>query len=98
MVYFYKMKITITLHCLDCRSTKIKKNGRKISEQQNYLCKTCGRRFIGDHALRYKGRHSGLTQKRLMMSVRGTGIRDIAEMERISIKKIWSVLTGSSGI
>jgi hypothetical protein len=30
-----------------------------------------------------------------MRLVRGTGIRDIAEMERISIKKISSVLTGS---
>ncbi|MDR2773412.1 MAG: IS1 family transposase, partial [Tannerella sp.] len=34
------MKITIILHCPDCQGTKIKKNGRKISEKQNYLCKT----------------------------------------------------------
>ncbi|MDR0699733.1 MAG: hypothetical protein LBG28_11030 [Tannerella sp.] len=85
------MKITIILHCPDCQGTKIKKNGRKISKQQNYLCKTYGRQFIGDHALQYKGRHSGLKQKISLMPVRGTGIRDIATIERISIKKVLSV-------
>jgi transposase-like protein len=28
-----------------------KKNGKKTSHKQNYLCKNCGRQFIGDHAL-----------------------------------------------
>ncbi|MDR0713540.1 MAG: IS1 family transposase, partial [Bacteroidales bacterium] len=74
---------------------KIKKNGRKVSKKQNYLCKTCGRQFIGDHALQYKGCHSGLTQKILMMLVRGIGIRDIAAIEKISIKKVLSVLVHS---
>ncbi|MDR2775059.1 MAG: IS1 family transposase, partial [Tannerella sp.] len=40
----------------------MKKNGRKISKKQNYLCKTCGRQFIGDHALHYKGCPSGRTE------------------------------------
>jgi transposase-like protein len=86
------MQIKITLHCPDCQSTKVKKNGKKISKKQNYLCKACGRQFIGDHALRYKGCHSSLTQKLLLMPVRGIGIRDIAEIEKISIKKVLSVL------
>jgi hypothetical protein len=51
--------------------------------------------FIGDHALRYKGCHSSLTQKLLLMPVRGTGIRAIAEIESISIKKVLSVLVHS---
>jgi transposase-like protein len=89
------MKITITLHCPDCQSTKVKKNGKKISKKQNYLCKDCGRQFIGDHALRYKGCHSDLIQKILMMLVRGIGIRDIAEIEKISIRKVLSVLVNS---
>jgi transposase-like protein len=76
------MKITITLHCPDCQSTKVKKNGKKISKKQNYLCKNCGRQFIGDHALRYKGCHSCLIQKILTMPVRGIGIRDIAEIKK----------------
>ncbi|MDR3141584.1 MAG: IS1 family transposase, partial [Tannerellaceae bacterium] len=44
--------MTITLHCPDCQSTKIKRNGRKSYGTQNYLCRKCGRQFIGDHALR----------------------------------------------
>jgi hypothetical protein len=50
------------------------------------LCKAYGRQFTGDHALCYKGCHSGLTQKILLMPVRGAGIGDIAEIEKISIK------------
>ncbi|MDR3327328.1 MAG: IS1 family transposase, partial [Prevotellaceae bacterium] len=37
------MKIKITLYCPDCQSAKIKKNGNKKSQKQNYLCKNCGR-------------------------------------------------------
>jgi transposase-like protein len=43
------MQITITLHCPDCQSTKIKKNGKKASGKQNYLFKNYFRQFIGDH-------------------------------------------------
>ncbi|MDR0612738.1 MAG: IS1 family transposase, partial [Dysgonamonadaceae bacterium] len=89
------MQIKITLHCPDCQGTKIKKNGRKSYGKQNYFCKACGRQFIGDHALRYRGCHSGLTQKVLLMPVRGIGIRDIAEIENISIRKVLSVLITS---
>ncbi|MDR1097388.1 MAG: hypothetical protein LBL57_04580 [Tannerella sp.] len=85
------MQIKITLHCPDCRSTKIKRNGRKSYGMQNYLCRKCGRQFIGDYALKYKGCHSSLIQKILLMPVRGTGIRDVAEIENISIKKVLSV-------
>ncbi|MDR1116306.1 MAG: IS1 family transposase [Tannerella sp.] len=89
------MQIKITLHCPDCQSAKIKKNDRKSYGKQNYLCKECERQFIGNHALKYKGCHSSLTQKILLMPVRGTGIRDIAEIENISIKKVLSVLVRS---
>jgi IS1 family transposase/transposase-like protein len=90
------MKIQITLYCPDCQSTKIKKNGKKSSKKQNYLCKNCGRQFIGDHALTYKGCSSGLIQKILLMLVRGIGIRDIAEIENISINKVLSTLVNSN--
>ena len=63
---------------------------------QNYICKDCTRQFIGDHALIYKGCHSGLIRKILLMLVRGLGIRDVAEIEKISIKKVLSVLANSN--
>ena len=71
------MKIVIELYCLHCQSTKIKKNGKKSSKKQNCLCKNCGRQFIGDHALTYKGCHSKLYKRIEKMLVRGVGIRDI---------------------
>jgi transposase-like protein len=86
------MKINITLHCPDCQGTKIKRNAKKPYGKQNYLCKKCGRQFIGNHALWYKGCHSSLKQKILLMLVRGIGIRDTAEIEKISIKKLLPVL------
>ena len=90
------MQITITLRCPNCQGTNIKKNGKKPSPKQNYFCKASSRRFIGDHALSYKGWHSELIRKILLMLVRGVGIRDISEIENISIKKVLSVLVNSS--
>ena len=78
--------------------SKDKKNGNKVNGKQNYCCKLCNRQFIGDHALQYKGCHSGLIQKILLMLVRGLGIRDIAEIENISIRKVLSVLVNSNRI
>jgi IS1 family transposase len=77
---------------------EVKKNGHKSYSKQNYLCKNCSRQFIGDHALSYKGCHSNLIQKILLMLVRGIGIRDISEIEGISIKKVLSVLVNSNRI
>jgi IS1 family transposase/transposase-like protein len=92
------MKITITLHCPSCQGTSIKKNGKKSYGKQNYFCKNCQRQFIGDHALTYKGWHSELIHKILLMLVRGVGIRDIAEIEKISIKKVLSTLVNSNHV
>ena len=92
------MQVTITLHCPDCQSANIKKNGKKTSRKQNYFCKDCGRQFIGNHALTYKGWHSDLIQKILFMLVRGIGIRDIAIIEKVSIRKVLSTLVNSSHI
>jgi len=89
------MKITITLHCPNCQSTNVKKNGKKTSSKQNYYCNNCRRQFIGDHALTCKGWHSELIHKILLMPVRGVGIRDISEIEDISVRKVLSVLINS---
>ena len=72
--------------------------GKKSYGKQNYLCQSCSRQFIGDHALSYKGWHSELIRKILLMLVRGVGIRDISEIERINIRKVLSVLVNSNHI
>jgi transposase-like protein len=68
---------------------KCKKEMIRNRTGHRIICaKKCGRQFTGYHALWYKGCHSSLTQKMLLMLVRGVGIRDIAEIENISIKKV----------
>ena len=89
------MEIKITLVCPACEGETIKKNGMKNYGKQNYRCGDCGRQFIGDHALDYKGSRSDISHRIELMLVRGVGIRDIAEIEGISIKKVLSVLTKS---
>ena len=84
------MQITLEIKCPTCLSDSIKVDGK-----QNYQCKDCKRQFIGDHALSYLGCNSGITRKILQLMVRGSGIRDIAEVERISIGKVLRNLTES---
>ena len=81
------MKIEITLNCPCCSSSNIVKNGVKSYGKQNYLCKECRLQFIGDHALTYKGCSSVINKRILKMLTRGVGIRDIADIEQISVKK-----------
>ncbi len=89
------MEIKIIVRCPRCMSELVKKNGKKSSGKQNYSCLECKRQFIGDHALDYKGCHSKLSHRIMLMLVRGVGIRDISVIEEISTDKVLSVLTKS---
>lgn len=90
------MKVEITIKCPCCSGININKNGKKKNKKQNYLCNDCGRQFIGDHNLTYKGCCSGLINKILLMLVRGIGIRDISVIENVSVGKVLSVLVKSN--
>ena len=92
------MEIKTVLKCPGCISTNIVKNGIKCYGKQNYLCKNCKRQFVGNHNLTYLGCHSKLIHKIELMLVRGCGIRDIAQIERVSEKKVLSILVKSSKI
>lgn len=83
---------SIPIRCPKCQSFSVKKNGLKPNGKQNYFCKQCGRQFIGDHAISYKGCHSRINQKILRMCLNGCGVRDIARIEQISCGKILSVI------
>ena len=89
------MQITLQIKCPTCLSDSIKKNGVKLNAKQNYQCKICKRQFIGDHALSYRGCHSGIKSKILHLMVRGSGVRDIAEVEKVSIGKVLRTLSQS---
>ncbi len=77
------MKITLQIKCPTCLSNNIKRNGIKVDGKQNHQCKDCKRQFIGDHALSYQGCNSGITGKILHLMVRGSGVRDIAEVDEL---------------
>lgn len=89
------MKIEIELHCPRCQGTSIKKNGIKYDGKQNYRCKNCGRQFIGDHHLSYKGCHSQINKRILLMLSRCCGIREIAIIMGISKGKVQATLKHS---
>jgi transposase-like protein len=80
------MQITITRYCLNCQSAKIKKNGRKISRKQNYLCKTCGRLFIGDHSIVIQRMSFQPDTKDINVACPRMGIRNIAAIEKIILR------------
>ena len=83
--------------CPRCSSGKIVKNGAKpYGNKQNHLCKDCGRQFIGDHTLTYKGCHSKISEKIKLLTVRGSGVRDIAVTEKISVGKVLTTLIDAS--
>ena len=90
------MQITLQIKCPTCQSDSVKKNGRKVNGKQNYQCKDCKRQFIGDHALSYQGCNSAISTKILHLMVRGSGVRDIAEVEHISIGKVLKTLSQSA--
>jgi len=94
MSIFVSMKIEIKLTCPSCQSTNIIKNGHKgYKNKQNFLCKECGRQFIGDHNLDYNGCHSQLKEQIKLAFVRGCGIRDISAIFSVSISKVMFLLS-----
>ncbi|MHC6201730.1 IS1 family transposase [Breznakiellaceae bacterium SP9] len=90
------MKITITITCPHCHSERINKNGKKTkSKKQNYICKDCGKQFIDERDLEQNGRKPWVIALIMIMLVRGSGIRDVAEVLKVSIYKVLKVLTTS---
>jgi transposase-like protein len=63
-------------------------NGNRI-RKQNYLCKKCGRQLIGDYALCYNKIPFVADTKDITYDC-SRYIRDIAAIEKISIKKALS--------
>ena len=91
------MLVSKSLHtkfCLGSRKTMMERFNR---EEMEWDCKSekCARQFIGDHNLTYKGCHSCINQKIKLMLVRGVGIRDISKIEKVSIRKVLTVLAKS---
>jgi transposase-like protein len=90
------MKTQITIKCIRCGSENIVRNGKKPNGKQLYKCRDCNRQFIADHEKTYKGTLSKITDQIRIMLVRGSGIRDIAEVLCVSIYKVLATLVSSA--
>jgi len=82
------VQIQITVCCPRCRGQNIKRNGKSGNNKQKYLCKACGRQFVGDHNLDYRGCHSGADRLVWQMTARCCGIRDICSITGYSRGKV----------
>jgi transposase-like protein len=60
------------------RGGKHQEEWQKNSGKQNYLCKICKRQFQGCYS--YRGAHPTVQKIAFKMALRGSGIRDIAEV------------------
>ena len=81
------------VHCPDCDGTDIIKNGKSPEGKQRYCCRNpnCARHsFILDYT--YQVYLPQVKQKVVDMTLRGSGIRDIAENLKISTTTVLEVL------
>jgi insertion element IS1 protein InsB len=81
------------IHCPDCDGTDVRKNGKSPEGKQRYCCRNpdCARHsFILDYT--YQAYLPQIKQKVVDMTLRGSGIRDIAENLAISPTTVIEVL------
>ena len=88
------------MRCPGCSyGTKIVKNGfSKSSNAQNYLCKNCNRQFIDRMLLKYRKHDDEVKVNETIMRLleRGSGIRDIQYVLKVSKTRILKVLANFS--
>ena len=84
------MLLNQKLDCPHCLGTKVVKNGLKKSGRQNYRCKGCGKQFQDEYL--YWGAEQKNKELVSRMLIRGSGIRDIANVLTISTGCVLRVL------
>lgn len=62
------------MHCPNCSSPKIKKNGSTYYGRQNHKCKSCGRQFVFPNNHNISEYVKGLIRKALLERVSLGGI------------------------
>lgn len=64
------------MQCPECKSDRIRKNGKNRQGKQNYICVNCDRQFITDYET-YRGYSEDVKRECLKMYVNGMGFRAI---------------------
>lgn len=83
-------EITIEVACPHCQKSKVVKNGHKKDGRQNFLCRYCGKQFV--YSYLNKGADPKIKHLISSMLLRNCGIRDIAQVLRISPNSVLSHL------
>lgn len=79
-------EILIKINCPHCQSSKVVKNGKKKNGQQNLLCRSCRKQFLGHY--QKKGADPAVKSLVIRLLERNSGIRDIEDLLGISRKCI----------
>lgn len=74
--------VQVKVYCPHCDSAKVKKNGIKGNGRQNFLCHYCKKQFQFNY--RYSGADPRTKKQISAMAMRASGIRDIANVLKIS--------------
>ena len=73
--------------CPTCYSKTVNLYGKTKQRKQRYKCKQCNRTFIMDYT--YNGHKSSVIQYIIPLTLRGSGIRDIAYVLSISVNTVF---------
>jgi insertion element IS1 protein InsB len=87
-------KITISITCPHCRSSKIWKNGHKKNGRQNFLCGSCRKQFQQEYT--YKGCCQRTGKQVVKMFIRNSGLRHIEYIAGVHRQTALSILTQKS--
>jgi insertion element IS1 protein InsB len=83
-------EITIKVNCPHCFCSKVVKNGKKGNGSQNFLCKSCKKQFVYEYL--YWGADPFTKRLAMNMLLKGSGIRDVAAVLKISKGAVVSTL------
>lgn len=75
-------KVSDAKICPHCKNHKIIKNGSSKSKKQQYLCKSCGKRFLDYYT--YNAYHEKINSEIIHFTKEGLGIRNTARVLHIS--------------
>ncbi|SMC70190.1 IS1 family transposase [Moheibacter sediminis] len=86
-------KVSDTVICPNCKANQIIKNGKTKTGKQQFLCKSCKKRFIDFYT--YNAYQTDLNQQIIILTKEGLGIRSTARVLNIStttlLKRILSI-------
>ena len=83
-----------TIHCIHCPATDLQKNGKSSSDIQRWYCKVCRKYFRLEY--QYHACKPGVKAQITVMTLNGSGVRDIGRVLGISKDTVCSDLKKNS--